>query len=679
LADALKLSLSNLFLQQGRASATKVLVIITSSQSSNTIQTQLQASLMRSFGVKIVGLFIGNGGSFGYSELSQIVTSSNEFNQLIVSSYSSLSTRITATAQVICVASVTSYAWAYNSTLDIVFALDVSNNIQSSDWSIIKSFLGQFVDGFQIASYITRFGFISYSDSASILYQLTQTQTSAAVKSAIANFQQFGVSSSSSRNLVAAIQLSLSGMFLRTTRSYASQVLIIISNGDSTDSTESTYISDFTQSLGIKIITLCICSTSSNAYTELGSVASYSSESSDLQTNSASTLISKLSSLEQYAVSPLQPTTVNVTYCYNSTVDIAFIIDDSSGVGSDNFLKIKQFISQVVDRFYVSATRARFAVVRYSDSPLIDFTFSQNVNNLALRNAISSLSYRGSSSSRNLAAAYNLAWTGLFQTQSSANAAKFGIVITNGPSDDASATLLSALLLRRNSVSQVGVYIGSSSDEGYIELVSIVSVTTDLASLYTTSFNGLNGKVNTLTNIACVPTVDCNPMADIVFLIDQSSSIRPAFWTVDMQFISNVVSQFNVGPNNFRIAAVKYSTTATLVFGLNQYSTTSQAANAFLSITQDGGSTNLAQAFVVASNNVFQPSARAGATQIIIIITDGRSDDSTNSIIQANLIKLTHMRVCECKNSLSLMKVSIRCEVERLQHRPTLILCERFE
>ena len=117
-------------------------------------------------------------------------------------------------------------AWAYNSTLDIVFALDVSTNIQSSDWTLVKAFLGQFVNGFQVASYITRFGFVSYSDSASIRYALTQTQTTAALQSAIANFQQFSASSSSSRNLVAAIQLSLSGlgMLLKTTRSYAQQV-----------------------------------------------------------------------------------------------------------------------------------------------------------------------------------------------------------------------------------------------------------------------------------------------------------------------------------------------------------------------------------------------------------------------------------------------------------------------
>ena len=72
--------------------------------------------------------------------------------------------------------------------------------------------------------------------------------------------------------------------------------------------------------------------------------------------------------------------------------------------------------------------------------------------------------------------------------------------------DSADAAARNALILRQNSVSLVGVYVGSASDEGFIELISEVSVSTDLASLSTNSFQGLNAKVNTLINVACVST-----------------------------------------------------------------------------------------------------------------------------------------------------------------------------
>jgi len=121
--------------------------------------------------------------------------------------------------------------------VDIVFAIDVSNSMQSSDLSLITTFLNQFVDGFQVATYLARFGFVSYSDSANVIYRLDQSQTSAAVKSAISNYQ---LSSSSSHNLVSAIQLSLAGvgMLVKARRSYAPQV----SYGSDSDEAQLTHI-----------------------------------------------------------------------------------------------------------------------------------------------------------------------------------------------------------------------------------------------------------------------------------------------------------------------------------------------------------------------------------------------------------------------------------------------------
>ena len=113
-------------------------------------------------------------------------------------------------------------AWASNYSLDIVVALDASTNVQSSEWSLIQSFLSGYVEGFRISPFSTRFGFLRYSSSATVLYDMFQTQTTAAVQAAIAGFQQ--QASSSSRNLADAFQLALSKMFLTGKRDYAERV-----------------------------------------------------------------------------------------------------------------------------------------------------------------------------------------------------------------------------------------------------------------------------------------------------------------------------------------------------------------------------------------------------------------------------------------------------------------------
>lgn len=116
--------------------------------------------------------------------------------------------------------------------------------------------------------------------------------------------------------------------------------------------------------------------------------------------------------------------TVNVTYCYNSTVDIAFVIDDSSAISSSDWQAIKQYLVTITDRFYVADNFVRFALIRFSGSASIVFTFSQYTNNYDLRNAINNLGYSGTSSSRVLSSALQLAWTGLFQSSSRSSAAK---------------------------------------------------------------------------------------------------------------------------------------------------------------------------------------------------------------------------------------------------------------
>lgn len=121
--------------------------------------------------------------------------------------------------------------------------------------------------------------------------------------------------------------------------------------------------------------------------------------------------------------------TVNVTYCYNSTVDIAFIVDDSSAVSSSDWAGIKQYLISITDRFYVAQNFVRFALIRFSSSASIAFTFSQYTNNYDLRNAINNLGYSGSSPSRVLNSAFQLALTGLFQSSGRSGASQVRLLL----------------------------------------------------------------------------------------------------------------------------------------------------------------------------------------------------------------------------------------------------------
>lgn len=106
-----------------------------------------------------------------------------------------------------------------------------------------------------------------------------------------------------------------------------------------------------------------------------------------------------------------------VNYCYNSTLDITFVIDDSSNIASSDWRLIQQFITQVADKFYVSPTLTRFAVIKYSDTVVKDFTFSQYTTNAALRQVLNNIQQRAQSTLRQLADAFRFAWNNLFNTE----------------------------------------------------------------------------------------------------------------------------------------------------------------------------------------------------------------------------------------------------------------------
>ena len=56
----------------------------------------------------------------------------------------------------------------------------------------------------------------------------------------------------------------------------------------------------------------------------------------------------------------------------NQTVDLALIVDNSGSV-KDNYMELKQFLANVIERFDVGPNKNRVAVVRFSDIAELDF------------------------------------------------------------------------------------------------------------------------------------------------------------------------------------------------------------------------------------------------------------------------------------------------------------------
>ncbi|KAI0213235.1 hypothetical protein LSAT2_001785 [Lamellibrachia satsuma] len=135
-------------------------------------------------------------------------------------------------------------------------------------------------------------------------------------------------------------------------------------------------------------------------------------------------------------------------------------------------------------------------------------------------------------------------------------------------------------------------------------------------------------------------------MADIVFVVDSSGSIRDANpndgsydnWELLLNFMVTMVDKLNIGSNQVRIGVVKFSTDAESVFHLNRYTDKNSLKEAIRRISYLGGHTNTAGGIRIMNDVEFtsQNGDRPGIPNIAIVVTDDVSTrDKASTIPEA--------------------------------------------
>ena len=69
-----------------------------------------------------------------------------------------------------------------------------------------------------------------------------------------------------------------------------------------------------------------------------------------------------------------------VTKCQNVVSDIIFVLDGSTSVSAENYLKAKNFIKQVIEPLSVSETSTRVAMLQYATFNNVEFLFQTDTN-----------------------------------------------------------------------------------------------------------------------------------------------------------------------------------------------------------------------------------------------------------------------------------------------------------
>ncbi len=123
---------------------------------------------------------------------------------------------------------------------------------------------------------------------------------------------------------------------------------------------------------------------------------------------------------------------------------------------------------------------------------------------------------------------------------------------------------------------------------------------------------------------------DCNPNADIVFVLDESGSVGADDFDKSKNFIKVLIENIDIGKLQSRVAVVTFDLTAKVAFHLDDYDNKTLIKSRIDEIPYGGGGTDIASGLRMIRENLFVPDHgdREEQRNIAVLFTDGRSGNT---------------------------------------------------
>lgn len=144
---------------------------------------------------------------------------------------------------------------------------------------------------------------------------------------------------------------------------------------------------------------------------------------------------------------------------------------------------------------------------------------------------------------------------------------------------------------------------------------------------------------------ASTATQNCQGYADVVFLLDSSGSITKGNFDKQLDFTGRLASNFRLRTNNeragYQVSVVSFSGSVREEFGLSAYTNRNTMLQKIKSIEYMSQNTDTHKALKYALQNSFERDngGRGDAVKIIIVVTDGRSNQPSETAKWAREVK----------------------------------------
>uniref|UniRef100_H3A0C7 VWFA domain-containing protein n=1 Tax=Latimeria chalumnae TaxID=7897 RepID=H3A0C7_LATCH len=526
------------------------------------------------------------------------------------------------------------------SIADIVFLVDGSSSVGINNFQEVRSFLYTLVESLDVRRDQVRIGLAQYNNEPYKEFLLNEYTTKIDILEEINKFPYRAGGTYTGK----ALDFVRREYFTESAGSRAQQnipqILVVITDGESTDEVHTP-----AEELRQNGITVYVVGIGTHGYEELREIANRPSEKflfnidnfsvlQDLTTNLLKTMCYVVEtqiqgeSLEPYNF--IVSTAISPIYA-----DVIFLVDSSSNMGAVAFQQIKYFITRIVNRLDVGIDRYRIGLAQYNTEAQVEFLLNRyQAKDQVLNHIRRNFNFRGGSLMTGHAIEF------LRSTFYNASAGsrindrypQFAIIITSARSEDSVQRAARELQSGGVTVLSIGV---RNSDRVELEQMATKSFAYQLQDSFISSPGEklyplyLHG-IYSLCFTACTRAT----VADIVFIVDESSSIGLSDFQKIRESLHRIVSALDTGVNNVRIGVVLYSDEPTVEFYLNTFKSEADKLQYIKTLPYRGGRTNTGAAINFARENLFTERAgsrrKQGVQQIAVVITDGESLDNVS-------------------------------------------------
>ncbi|KAK2517149.1 Col6a6 [Columba guinea] len=492
---------------------------------------------------------------------------------------------------------------------DIYFLVDGSSSLDYLDFMDMKNFLKEMIKLFDIGMSKVRLGVVQFSHFNELEFELDKYTSASDLIKGIENIRQIYGNTNTGGALA-----YMKPLFEKARRQRGVTVpchLIVLTDGESHDS-----VKEPAMKLREDQINIYAVGVREANVTQLYEIAGvkkrvYFVHEFDL-----------LDDIKNEVTREICTTEV----CKEMKGDIMFLVDSSGSIGDENFLKMKNFMRELVNRTDVGADRVQIGVVQFSHEPKEEFKLNTYITKSDIFSAIDRISPLQYTTLTGEALKFMLKY---FQTSSGSRHAvkKVLILITDGESQDDVKGPATVLRDKGIIIYSVGVFNANKTQ------LEEISGKRDMV-FYVENFDILSQIISNLIFDICSRTPDdkCRRVErlDIVFVMDSSGSISSSQYQAMKDFMIALVKQSNVGPDGVQFGALKYSDKPVVLFYLNKYTTKLEITEAIQKDDPIGQTTYTAEALVHSEMFFTEEHGsrkNKGVPQVLIVITDGESHD----------------------------------------------------